>query len=1126
MKKLWIALGMVSAAALAAGCSLETAVDEKAAEPVVGTHTVTFKAAVTKTYIVEGESSAVPYWSDDDADRMFIYENDVLASNIEVSYEDEDGLHRYATITAEFDNTTASSYVYKATVAKEVSGSKNPKIQSEQAPAASSYDPDADILVADSITVNTPPAELLFNFERKVAVTRITFKGLAEGETVSKVSLTNDVSLSDGYYVIKTKNYTPTKKEVVLNYTEDNTVGSDGQFPVYLATAPVDLTSFTLVVTTDQHVYTKTIDRSASPIALSVEKMTRFNVNMEGCGEEITEGVVYTLVTDTDDLFSGATYIIAASTQDLAMGDWAGGNNHPAKEAVKDDENHTITIDNTSAVMPVVLTKTSGGWTIRNAAGGTYDGYYLYTASTSANRLQETASLTDYCYWTIAVAEGVASINNVMNTTRGVMCLNGTLFNCYPALNTSYVPLALYVDETTKVVTPKIVLTASSAEYEAEDADEFELAYTLENVDDATAVVTAVSSDESWLAVNSVTSETVFYEILSANDSEEDRTATITLSYDGAEDVVFTVTQKGAAVEETYTVTEAIALDDATEVSIEESQVVALTTKGFVISDGTNAVYVYQNATPEVTIGDNVTVSGKKTTYNGVPEITGPTVGTSSGNTDVTYPTVTDITSAFDSYSASVAEYISFTGTLTVSGSTYSIAVDDATKVGRVTLPIIDLSLSSLSGHIITITGYYNGSYTSTSAAYNYIIATSVTDKGLPASETATVAEVLEAGAGTYTMENLTVYAVNGSNVIFGDETGKMLLFKSGHGFSVGDVFSVESATVTVYNSVLEMTAGTFTTVSTGGAVNHGTAVDLSDETAAASLLSTFQACTYPSATYVMISGAQSGRYITGDYAKMYLNVANTTYDGKNVIAYGYAYAYSSSYSFQLVSIEEDTESPAVYVSSNTLSWDATETDEKTVTVTLNESASGYTVSYTDEDEAWTVSDDGAGTITVSPNAANSSSQAKSLTITVIHSDDETVIEEIVCTQMASGGVSETITMSEQGFSNAAEVTKVSGTVVTITFDKGTNSNASKYYTSGTAVRAYGGNTFTVTASDNTITAIEITFGSSDGSNEITADTGTYTSGSWTGSATSVTFTVGGSSGNRRISAIKVTYTE
>jgi len=118
----------------------------------------------------------------------------------------------------------------------------------------------------------------------------------------------------------------------------------------------------------------------------------------------------------------------------------------------------------------------------------------------------------------------------------------------------------------------------------------------------------------------------------------------------------------------------------------------------------------------------------------------------------------------------------------------------------------------------------------------------------------------------------------------------------------------------------------------------------------------------------------------------------------------------------------------------------------------------------------------------------------------------------------------ETITFSEKGLDNGTAVTTIEGTIFAVTFDKGTNSNAPKYYTTGTAIRAYGGNTFIVSSTSKTITIIVLTFGNDDGSNEITTDVGSYTSGTWTGESSSVKFTIGGSSGNRRISAITVYY--
>ena len=108
------------------------------------------------------------------------------------------------------------------------------------------------------------------------------------------------------------------------------------------------------------------------------------------------------------------------------------------------------------------------------------------------------------------------------------------------------------------------------------------------------------------------------------------------------------------------------------------------------------------------------------------------------------------------------------------------------------------------------------------------------------------------------------------------------------------------------------------------------------------------------------------------------------------------------------------------------------------------------------------------------------------------------------------------------GYANGVAVETVSSNNVSITFAQGSNSNnAPKYYSTGYAIRCYGGNTFTVEAA--AISKIEMTFASGEGSNTITADSGEYADGVWTGEATSVTFTISGSSGHRRIATIAVT---
>ena len=118
------------------------------------------------------------------------------------------------------------------------------------------------------------------------------------------------------------------------------------------------------------------------------------------------------------------------------------------------------------------------------------------------------------------------------------------------------------------------------------------------------------------------------------------------------------------------------------------------------------------------------------------------------------------------------------------------------------------------------------------------------------------------------------------------------------------------------------------------------------------------------------------------------------------------------------------------------------------------------------------------------------------------------------------------IVFSEQGYANAQDLDGVVIDIddnVTVVFNKGTGNNSPKYYNTGAAIRAYGGNNFVV-SSTGSINEITLTFASGEGSNEIITEVGTFESPTWTGETNEVTFTIGGTSGHRRIQAIAVTY--
>lgn len=121
-----------------------------------------------------------------------------------------------------------------------------------------------------------------------------------------------------------------------------------------------------------------------------------------------------------------------------------------------------------------------------------------------------------------------------------------------------------------------------------------------------------------------------------------------------------------------------------------------------------------------------------------------------------------------------------------------------------------------------------------------------------------------------------------------------------------------------------------------------------------------------------------------------------------------------------------------------------------------------------------------------------------------------------------ASSIEKSITFSEQGYTSGAAITTVTMDNCTLTFDKGTGSNAPAYYTSGTAIRCYKGNTLTI-SSDNAISSIVVSTASGY-AGTISANVGTYSGGTWTGSSNSVTLTHSPSNTNQwRITAITVT---
>ena len=217
-------------------------------------------------------------------------------------------------------------------------------------------------------------------------------------------------------------------------------------------------------------------------------------------------------------------------------------------------------------------------------------------------------------------------------------------------------------------------------------------------------------------------------------------------------------------------------------------------------------------------------------------------------------------------------------------------------------------------------------------------------------------------------------------------------------------------------------------------------------------------------------------------------------------------------------------------VSATSVSLKSEVNSTATFTVTSTYAA---TIAVSDSDK-WEVTPtsvaDGASavTITVKAKTANATAEAVTGQITITRTADgkELTVTASQAAAEQGGGSGEvvettvTFVSKDHSYANGAEVTSaIVDSNISLAFASG-----SKYYNTGEGIRVYGGKYFTVSSSTATITKITLTFGSGDGSNAISADCGTFTSPTWTGSSNSVKFSLAGTSGHRRIAKIAITY--
>jgi len=588
MKNLFKSMMLVAVAAMGfTACSKDTTADvapEK--EPGMVTMTITAEDA-TRTFLTEGEGVVNFGWNEEgEALRVIEVADATPNTQATNSYTLTEGKAKFTVSFTE--NTEAASFTYYAVypnanyVTSDNGNYEKFKVElpAAQNYVAGSYDPTADLMIAKPINAASQPQELNMQFTRLAALAKMTLKGMPEDKNITSLTFTTTgKALAGRAYVnlntavVEEYGYSGQKEEsITLTISEDAAINNDA---VYFTCFPVELvagdTFEVKAVTADKYTYTKSVTLAeGKSLAFTAGNLSSFTVNMS-TADVVAPGKVFTLLTDVSKLNVGDEIIIANKDNNVALSTTQNNNNR-SQTSVTIQENTITAID---GVAVLTVGKVGEHFTLYDPNGSKGAGY-LYAASSTHNYLKTQENNDANAQWEITINNtGVASIVAQGSNTRNKMRYNknSSIFSCY---STAQQSVYIYLNDindsdpivpTITVAETEVMLEATSTDYEGNIDVE------LSNLNPENVNITV---EGEWLLADLFDSyANGIYYTYGENTATESRTATVTLSAEGAANVVITFTQKAAAVElpgtgegtkeSPYDVTRAIAAIDAYE---------------------------------------------------------------------------------------------------------------------------------------------------------------------------------------------------------------------------------------------------------------------------------------------------------------------------------------------------------------------------------------------------------------------------------------------------------------------------------------------------------------------------------------------------------------------------------
>ena len=315
-----------------------------------------------------------------------------------------------------------------------------------------------------------------------------------------------------------------------------------------------------------------------------------------------------TLVTDASTLKVGDEIIIAAKDNDFAMGEQK-TNNRAAVAVTKSEDKLTLT----AGVQKLTLKQ---GAKENTFAFDTGSGY-LYAASSSKNHLKTESKLSDNSSWSVAIADGKATVIAQGANTRNVMKYNsnGKLFACYAS---GQQDIAIYKLETVPAPSNKVATpTATPVAGEVAKGTKVEFKCKTEGAKISYKTTGEYTEYTDPVEVNADTTFTVKATKAGMDDSDE---------------VKFAYTVKA---EEPTTVPISTALAGEKDASFTVKGVVTLVDgQNYYLQDATGGICLrLAEKTSDINLGDTIIGSGKRADFNSLPQLGSGTFQKSSGLT-------------------------------------------------------------------------------------------------------------------------------------------------------------------------------------------------------------------------------------------------------------------------------------------------------------------------------------------------------------------------------------------------------------------------------------------------------------------------------------------------------------